>query len=75
MSSPSTGPRRKTPARTASTTASSIRRIAPLWASPAVAWLNWHLKGQTKYAKNFYPGKAGLFKDARWIETQSKKIK
>ncbi len=41
----------------------------------AVAWLNWHLKGQTKYAKNFYPGKAGLFKDARWIETQSKKIK
>ena len=41
----------------------------------AVAWLNWHLKGQTKYAKNFVPGKAGLFKDARWIETQSKNIK
>ena len=41
----------------------------------AVAWLNWHLKGQTKYAKNFKPGKQGLFKDARWIETQSKKIK
>ena len=41
----------------------------------AVAWLNWHLKGQTKYAKNFLPGKAGLFKDARWVETQSKKIK
>jgi len=40
----------------------------------AVAWLNWHLKGQTKYAKNFAPGKAGLFKDARWVETQSKKI-
>ena len=41
----------------------------------AVAWLNWHLKGQTKYARNFKPGKAGLFKDARWLETQSKKIK
>ena len=41
----------------------------------AVAWLNWHLKGQTKYAKNFRPGKQGLFKDARWIETRSKKIK
>ena len=41
----------------------------------AVAWLNWHLKGQTKYAKNFKPGKAGLFKDARWLETQSKNIK
>ena len=41
----------------------------------AVAWLNWHLKGQTKYAKNFKPGKQGLFKDARWLETQSKKIK
>ena len=41
----------------------------------AVAWLNWHLKGQTKYAKNFLPGKAGLFKDARWVETQSKRIK
>ena len=41
----------------------------------AVAWLNWHLKGQTKYAKNFRPGKAGLFKDARWLETQSKNIK
>ena len=41
----------------------------------AVAWLNWHLKGQTKYAKNFKPGKQGLFKDARWIETKSKNIK
>ena len=41
----------------------------------AVAWLNWHLKGQTKYAKNFKPGKQGLFKDARWLETQSKNIK
>ena len=41
----------------------------------AVAWLNWHLKGQTKYAKNFLPGKAGIFKDARWLETQSKNIK
>lgn len=41
----------------------------------AVAWLNWHLKGQAKYAKNFWPGKAGLFKDARWIETRSKNIK
>lgn len=38
----------------------------------AVAWLNWRLKGQTKYARNFKGNKSGIFKDARWLETRSK---
>ena len=62
--------------------AGDIKRLREAGAEVVIAFPHWGAEyvrepdsSQTKYAKNFLPGKAGLFKDARWIETQSKKIK